>query len=171
MPTASKTATRRTPTLIGWRERVAMPDLDLALIEAKIDTGARTSALHATKITEFERDGAPWVRFHIPHAGKLHARNCEAPLVDTRSVKNTSGIGQDRHVISTMLIIGTRRWRIEVSLTDRASMKMPLILGRTAFRRRGILVDAGKSYLAGAPTGKTPRKKRAARAPLKGPNP
>jgi hypothetical protein len=153
---------RRLPMLIGWRERVGFPQLGLPLVEAKIDTGARTSALHATKITEFERDGAPWVRFHIPHAGKLHARNCEAPLIDWRSIKNTSGLGQDRHVIETMLVLGTRRWRIEVSLTDRASMKLPLILGRTAIRRRAILVDAGKSYLAGAPVGpiKVPRPKR-----------
>ncbi len=156
------------PMLIGWRERVGLPDIGLPLVEAKIDTGARTSALHATRITEFDKDGAAWVRFHIPHAGKLHARNCEAPLVEFRSIKNTSGVGQDRHVILTSLVIGERRWRIEISLTDRASMKMPLILGRTAFRRRGILVDAGKSYLAGPPTGKTVRKPRARRASSKG---
>lgn len=147
----------RAPMLIGWRERVGLPELGLSLIEAKIDTGARTSALHATRIEEFERDGAPWVRFHIPHAGRLHARNCEAPLLGQRSIKNTSGVGQDRHVISTRLVFGARAWRIEVSLTDRASMKMPLILGRTAFRRRGILVDAGKSYLTGDPTGPKPK--------------
>jgi len=149
--------------LIGWRERVAFPDLGLDLIEAKIDTGARTSALHAMKITEFERDGVPWVRFHIPHAGKLHARNCEARLIDRRQITNTSGVGQDRHVIATTILIGKRRWRIEVSLTDRASMKMPLILGRTAFRRRGILVDAGKSYLTGPPVGPTSKRIRSCR--------
>lgn len=149
----------RAPMLIGWRERVGLPDLGLARIEAKIDTGARTSALHATRIVEFDRDGVTWVRFHIPHAGRLHARNCEAPLLGQRSIKNTSGVGQDRHVISTRLLFGVRAWRIEVSLTDRASMKMPLILGRTAFRQRGVLVDAGKSYLTGEPTGpKTKRK-------------
>lgn len=162
--------TPKPPMLIGWRERVALPDLGLSLIEAKIDSGARTSALHATRISEFERDGVPWLRFHIPHSGKLHARNCEAPLVDLRSIKNTSGIGQDRQVISTTLVFGRRRWRIEVSLTDRASMKMPLILGRTAFRRRGILVDAGKSYLAGPPVG--PKlKKRALKSADKGNTP
>jgi hypothetical protein len=152
----------KAPLIIGWREHIALPELGLAVIHAKIDTGARTTALHATKLEVFDRDGAPWVRFHIPHAGKLHARDCEAPLIDRRSIKNTSGVGQDRHVIETLLVIGGRRWHIEVSLTDRASMKMPLILGRTAIRRRGILVDAGKSYLAGAPVGpvKKARRKR-----------
>lgn len=142
---------KRAPLLIGWRERIAMPELGVGLMQAKIDTGARTSALHATRLRRFERDGVEWVRFHIPHASGLTARDCEAPLVDRRAIKNTSGLGEDRLVIETLLIIGGRRWRIEVSLADRSAMAMPIILGRTAIRKRGILVDAGKSYLAGMP--------------------
>lgn len=142
---------RQPPMLIGWRERIALPELGVDLMQAKIDTGARTSALHATRAIRFQRDGADWVRFHIPHASGLAARDCEAPLVDRREIKNTSGLGEDRLVIETLLLLGGRRWRIEVSLADRSAMAMPIILGRTAIRKRGILVDAGKSYLAGMP--------------------
>ena len=139
------------PMLIGWRERIALPELGIALVQAKIDTGARTSALHATRIRRFEKDGAEWLRFHIPHASGLKARDVEAPLLDQRRIKNTSGLGEDRLVIGTLLVLGDRCWRIEMSLADRTEMAMPIILGRTAIRKRGILVDAGKSFLARMP--------------------
>lgn len=148
----TKSGKVKQPTmLIGWRERIALPELGIDLMQAKIDTGARTSAIHATRAVKFQRGGNDWVRFHIPHASGLTARDCEAPLVDRRAIKNTSGLGEDRLVIETLLVIGGRRWRIEVSLADRSAMVMPIILGRTAIRRRSILVDAGKSYLAGLP--------------------
>jgi hypothetical protein len=137
--------------IIGWREYIALPDLGLARVHAKIDTGARTSSLHAMQIKQFERDGAPWVRFHIPHHSGLRARDCEAPLVDERAVKNTSGTPESRLVISTLLVIGRRRWHIDVTLADRGGMTMPIILGRTAIRRHGILVDPGRSNLVGPP--------------------
>lgn len=144
------------PMIIGWRETVALPDLGIAEAVAKIDTGARTSALHATRIRHFERDGVQWVRFHVPHAGLAEAVDCEAPLVDSREIKNTSGIPEERLVISTLLVLGGRRWAIDVSLADRAAMSMPIILGRTAIRRRRILVDPGRSFLV-APVGKESR--------------
>ena len=147
-PTAS-----RPPMVIGWREQVSLPDLGLPLLDAKIDTGARTSALHATRIQRFERDGAPWVRFHIPHSSGVKACNAEAPLVDKRAIKNTSGTPEKRLVIKTTLCLGLRRWRIEISLADRSNMSLPLILGRTAIRRHNLLVDAGRSWLAGEPVG------------------
>ena len=152
---------RPAPMLIGWRERIALPELGIDLMQAKIDTGARTSALHATRVMRFERDGTEWVRFHIPHASGLSARDVEAPLVDRREIRNTSGKGEDRLVIGTLLVLGARRWRIEVSLADRSAMAMPIILGRTAIRRRGLLVDAGKSYLAGPPVTGAPGPKTA----------
>jgi hypothetical protein len=134
-------------TVIGWREWVDLPDLGIKRVMAKIDTGARTSAIHASRIRFFERDGADWVSFHVPHAGLKRAVTCEAPLVDQREIKNTSGIPQGRPVILTPLVIGGRKWKIEISLADRASMASPLILGRTAIKRHNILVDAGKSFL------------------------
>ena len=145
------------PTLIvGWREVVALPGLGVPRITAKIDTGARTSALHATRIVRFTRDGADWVRFHIPHGGITHAQDCEAPVVDRREIRNTGGLPDLRIVIETWLAMGARRWQIEVSLADRGAMTAPLILGRTALRRHGIVVDAGRSWLAGHP-GETTR--------------
>lgn len=149
--TAAKPSRVRPTTIVGWRERIALPELGLPLLVAKIDTGARTSALHATRITRFQRDGQDWVRFHIPHASGLRARDCEARLVDRRAIKNTSGTPEDRLVIETLLALGPRQWRIEITLADRAAMAMPIILGRTALRRHKILVDPGKSFLTGHP--------------------
>jgi len=137
----------RAPLVIGWRECVGLPDLGLAQIEAKIDTGARTSALHAEDVETFMRDDGPWVRFHVPHGDKLHASDCSAKLVDMRNVKNTSGQPDERLVIETMLVLNRRRWHIELTLADRTNMTMPLILGRTALRRHSVLVDPGKSHL------------------------
>jgi hypothetical protein len=137
----------KAPLVIGWRECVALPDLGLTSIEAKIDTGARTSALHAEDIETFERDAATWVRFHVPHGDRLHASDCTARLVDRRNVRNTSGEPAERWVIETMLVLNRRRWHIEVTLADRTNMTLPLILGRTALRRHSVLVDPGKSHL------------------------
>lgn len=147
----TKTHVPKAPMIIGWRERIALPELGLAEVHAKIDTGARTTALHATHITPFDRDGVPWVRFHIPHAHGVYAHDCEAPLIDRRAVRNTSGVPEDRFIIRTLLVLARRRWHIQVSLADRSEMTLPIILGRTAIRRRRILVDAGKSFLTGHP--------------------
>lgn len=135
------------PMVIGWREIVSLPKLGLNAIVAKIDTGARTSALHASRVREFERDGAAWVRFHVPHAGLEEAVECEAPLIGRRNVRNTGGVPEERLLIATQLLIGRWRWQIEVTLADRAAMTTPIILGRTAIRRHKILIDAGHSFL------------------------
>lgn len=137
----------RAPLIIGWRECVGLPELGLAAIEAKIDTGARTSALHAEDVEPFWDDGTHMVRFHVPHGNRLHAADCTAPLVDKRNVKNTSGEPVERLVIQTALVLNRRRWKIEITLADRTNMTLPLILGRTALRRHRVLVDPGKSHL------------------------
>lgn len=147
----SKPRTRRLPDIIGWREVVSLPDLGVAHLRAKIDTGARTSALHAVDIQPFERDGVPWVRFRAPLAGQLDDRQLLAPVHDRRAVKNTSGVPEDRWIIRTMLLLGRRRWRIQLSLTNRENMGFDLILGRTAIRGRHMLVDPGRSFQLGAP--------------------
>ncbi len=141
----------KTPMLIGWREVVDLPFLGIRGITAKIDTGARTSALHATRIRRFRKDGTDWVRFHVPHAGLARAVDCEAPLVDQREIRNTTGVPEERLVIKTRLRVGGRSWSIEVSLADRAAMTMPIILGRTAIRRHNILVNPGQSFLQNHP--------------------
>lgn len=136
---------------IGWRERVGFPDLEIPVLRAKIDTGARTSALHAVDIEEFTLHDAAWVRFGAPLTDHGPITTCTAKLVETRAIKNTSGKPEDRYVVSTTIVLAQRHWKIEVSLADRDNMGFPLILGRTALRRHRLLVDPGRSYLAGEP--------------------
>lgn len=137
----------RPVTEIGWREFVDLPDLGISRFRAKIDTGARTSAIHATRQKIVAQDGADWVEFHVPVPGTPRTTRCRARLVEFRAIKNTSGIPEDRYVVETTLVLGGRRWPIEVSLADRENMGFDLILGRTAIRRRRLLVNPGKSYL------------------------
>ncbi|NNF79633.1 MAG: ATP-dependent zinc protease [Rhizobiales bacterium] len=137
---------------MGWREWVGLPKLGVSRIKAKIDTGARTAALHAEQVEPFQRDGAPWVRFKISAGDDRHSwQSCEAPVADIRDIKNTSGVPEQRYVINTSLRLGTRRWSIDVSLANRAQMGFELILGRTSIRRRKLVVNPGRSFLAGEP--------------------
>jgi hypothetical protein len=133
--------------IVGWRERVDLPLLGLRNLKAKIDTGARTSALHATDIVSFERDGVPWVKFHTRFDDDALDTDVECPIFDQRDIRNTSGIPQSRVVIRTKFRIGSRLWKIDLSLTERSDMKFRMIVGRTALRRHNILVDPSKSNL------------------------
>ncbi|KUO58461.1 MAG: ATP-dependent zinc protease [Alphaproteobacteria bacterium BRH_c36] len=149
---AAKTLSPRTDTTrIGWREWIGLPALQITSIKAKIDTGARTSALHAVNLRPFEIKGVRWIEFHVPRAGVPRTDLCRAIIVDERKIKNTSGVPKLRYVISTTLILGRRHWHIELSLADREKMEFDIILGRTAIRRHGLLVDPGRSFLAGPP--------------------
>lgn len=137
--------------VVGWREVVSLPELGVFDMRAKIDTGARTSALHAEDQEIFERDGVKWVRFKVP-ASRHHADfKVEVPVHDERDIKNTSGVPERRIVIRTVLHLGDRHWHVDVSLANRANMGFDMILGRTAIRRHQVLVDAGRSFLAGKP--------------------
>ncbi len=142
---------KRPPEVIGWRELISLPDFAVPSMKVKIDTGARTSALHGEEQEEFERDGQLWVRFVLPISNHRHGPICEAPLIGQRDIKNTSGVPERRHVISTLVLLGRHKWHIECSLADRAQMGFDMILGRTAIRRRRILVDPAHSFLAGPP--------------------
>ena len=108
----------KAPREIGWREHVGLPELGISSMRAKIDTGARTSALHATRVEGFERDGNAWVRFVVP-LGRKQTMQCEAPITHRRHIKNTGGNSEQRPIIETTFVLGQRRWLIEVSLTDR----------------------------------------------------
>lgn len=136
---------------LGWREWLALDELGIAKIKAKVDTGARTSALHAFEVIEMSRDGAPWVRFGV-HP-KQHSTEqeiwCEAPILDKRVVRDSGGHEQERPVIKTPIRLGDNStWVVEMTLTNRDNMGFRVLLGRTAIRGR-YLVDAGKSYLTG----------------------
>lgn len=129
---------------VGWREIVALPSLPLEGIPAKIDTGARTSSLHAEVLEEIDREDGRWVRFNVDWGGQRH--ECEAIHVDVRGITSSNGEQQKRYVIKTPLKIGGIEFKAEISLADRSDMKFPMLIGRTALRRR-FLVDSGKSWL------------------------
>jgi hypothetical protein len=134
----------RPPLVVGWRELVSLPELGLRGIPAKIDTGARTSSLHAHVLDDFMRDGERFVRFAVDWDGVRHA--CEAVHVDVRGITSSNGESQERFVIKTPLTIGSLRFRAEISLADRSQMQFPMLIGRTALRRR-MVVDSGHSWL------------------------
>jgi hypothetical protein len=131
-------------TVLGWRELVSLPELGLAGIPAKIDTGARTSSLHAEVLDDFTRDGQRLVRFAVDWGGQRHC--CEAVHVDLRGITSSNGEKQERFVIKTPLMIGNLTFRAELSLADRSQMQFPMLIGRTAIRRR-FVVDSGHSWL------------------------
>ncbi|MCK8483988.1 RimK/LysX family protein [Aliiroseovarius sp. S2029] len=141
----------RPPQIIGWREHIALPDFGILDLPAKVDTGARTTALHAVDQTLFERDGATWVEFMVPLKNRRTTRRLSAPVLEERDIKNTGGVPERRLVVRTTLVIGKRHWLIDVSLANREKMEFDVILGRSAIRRHRLLVDPRRSYLAGAP--------------------
>lgn len=147
-------------TIVGWREWVWLPDLlpDSAdAVKAKIDTGARTSAIHAWDLEPFERDGTAWIRFslHPRQNDDAHVVQAEAPLVEEREVRSSNGEVERRAVVETTLVIGDERFPIEMTLTKRDQMGFRMLLGRTAMDGR-LLVDPGSSYRTGG-RGSRPR--------------
>jgi hypothetical protein len=130
--------------VVGWRELVSLPDLALHGIPAKIDTGARTSSLHAEVLDDFERAGERFVRFCVDWGGIRH--ECEAIHVDIRGITSSNGETQNRYVIKTPIRIGATVFRTEISLADRSDMRFPMLVGRTALRRH-FVVDSGHSWL------------------------
>ena len=130
--------------IVGWRELVDLPDLGLTGIPAKIDTGARTSSLHAEVLEELTREDGRYIRFAVDWDGKRH--ECEAIHVDERGITSSNGESQLRNVIKTKLRIGNQEFKAEISLADRSDMKFPMLIGRTALRRR-FFVDSGHSWL------------------------
>lgn len=138
--------------IIGWREWVGLPDLGIELIKVKVDTGARSSSLHAFDLHKFRRDGEPWVRFKVhPVQRKTEiTRQVEAPVLEYRSVRSSSGKAALRPVIVTRISLMGVSWPVELTLASRDEMGFRMLLGREAFRGQ-FLVDAGKSYYGGKP--------------------
>ncbi|WP_405030442.1 ATP-dependent zinc protease family protein [Nocardioides bizhenqiangii] len=131
---------------------MSLPDLGVDWIKAKLDTGARTSALHAFDIEEIDRDGQAWVRFSIhPWQGNAEdAVTAALPVHDVRHVRSSSGHVQERYVVLVAVRIGLRRVTTEVTLTRRDEMGFRLLIGREALRQ-GFVVDPGRSYMGGRP--------------------
>ena len=124
------------PPLIGWRERVRLPELKAGMLVAKVDTGARSAALHADDILVRGRR----VSFRL--GGRLH----DMPFSGQRRVKNAGGRAETRVVIETEIKIGRHRFAAEVTLTDRADMGVPMLLGRATIRGR-FLVHPGRAFI------------------------
>lgn len=132
---------------VGWREWIALPDLKIPAIKAKIDSGARTSCLHTASYDLFEKEGAHWVRFTVhPIVKKDTQQTLEAPVADFRIVRDSGGHEEKRPFITTPIQVGTHTWPIEISLSNRENMKFRMLLGRTCMADH-LLIDCSKSYL------------------------
>lgn len=136
---------------IGWREWVSLPDLGLPAVKAKVDTGARTSALHAFDVQRIKKDnGCDWVTFSVQPIQRDTSvkRRCEAPLLDIRKVTDSGGHSKERFFISTQLCIGELSREIEVTLSERSDMLFRMLLGRTSIVP-GMVVNPQLSYTVG----------------------
>lgn len=134
-------------TLIGWREWVGLPELGAPSVKAKIDTGARTSALHAFRIRPFEKNGVPYVEFFIHPVQRRRKPEirCEAQLLGQRRVTSSTGHSEMRYVVETIAEIGNEKWTIELTLANRDQLGFRLLIGRQALRDR-FIVDPSRSY-------------------------
>ncbi|WP_281234327.1 30S ribosomal protein S6--L-glutamate ligase [Flavobacterium gelatinilyticum] len=142
--------------ILGSEEWCSFPELGIPTIKARVDSGAKTSAMHALNIAPFIKNDANWVKFDInPIQNNIKTIiHCEAPLVDKRIVKSSSGFREHRYVIQTYLKIGEAKWPIEMTLTNRDSMGFRMLLGREAMSGR-VLVDPEQKYLLGQPSPET----------------
>ena len=143
--------------IVGWREWVVLPLMHSIPIKAKIDTGARTSALHAARIEPFRCNADHWVEFELDRHDLINTSGpFRAPVKDQRLVRNSGGRAEERYLIETILRLGDDEWPIDVTLTGRPAMNFPMLIGRTALRGR-FVVDPGRSYLTTKLAGKLQR--------------
>lgn len=136
--------------IIGWREWISLPELGIPRIKAKVDTGARSSSLHAFDIQTFTRDGEDWVRFKVHPVQRNDDTEVavETKMLESRSVRSSSGVASVRPFILTNVQLLGFTWPVELTLADRKRMGFRMLLGREAVRRR-FFVDPGKSYYGG----------------------
>lgn len=145
----------------GWREWVSLPHVGVDWVKAKLDTGARSSAIHAFDIEEYHQDGEPWVRFmvHPWQRSAEDATETRLPVHDRRLVRSSSGHEHERYVVLMDVTLVGRTVTAEMTLSKRDEMGFRMLIGREALRR-GFLVDPGRSYLGGRPRRAVRRKNR-----------
>ena len=151
MTTADET-TETAPVVVGWREWVALPQAELDWVKAKIDTGARSSAIHAFDLEVEERDGAEWVRFSIHPWQKSDEDHAELtlPVLDRREVKSSNGQVEQRYAVNLDVTLAGRTITTVMTLSNRDEMGFRMLIGREALER-GFLVDSSRSYAGGKP--------------------
>ena len=152
---------KRERLVAGWWEWATLPDLDLPPMKAKLDTGARSSAIHAYEVEELDRHGETWVGFEIHpwQRSELDAVRIERPVIDRRVVRSSTGHEEERLVVATTLTIVGLDLRAELTLANRDEMGFRMLVGREALRG-ALLVDPGRSYLGGRPSRATRRRNR-----------
>jgi len=138
--------------IIGACEWVALPGLSITRLRARVDTGAKSCALHASDIEVVEDESGKQVHFdvHTGYPDATHIVHCRCPLVEVRQVRNTSGRPEKRYTIRTPIVIGHARWEVDITLTNRARMRYRMLLGRAAMKAHA-LVNPGRIFLQGQP--------------------
>lgn len=141
---------KKSKLIIGWREWCCLPDLGIAGINAKIDTGAKTSSLHAYKILPFSKDGELWVKFRV-HPVQRHRQpeiQCQAKVEDQRDITSSNGTTETRYVIKTTMTLGAHTFATEITLSNRDEMGYRMLIGRQSLSQR-FVVDPSLSYTTG----------------------
>lgn len=136
--------------VIGWREWVSLPGLEVERIKCKVDTGARTSALHAFYIEPFQLQGALHVKFglHPLQRNTKEVVECKTKVIDKRIVTDSGGHREKRYVVKTLVKLGVQEWMAELTLTDRENMLFRMLLGREAIKNK-FIVNPARSYIIG----------------------
>ncbi len=153
---------------VGCEEWCALPGLDIPAIKVRVDSGAKTSSLHAFNVHAFKCGDEPWVRFdvHPLQKNRKTTVSCEAQVVDRRMVKNSGGGIEKRYVIKVPIAVRSRTWTIELTLANRDSMGYRMLLGREAMAGR-MVIDPEESFCLGAPSASRVRRLYGIPAPLK----
>ncbi len=147
---ARKSRPKKQLTEIGWCELVDIPSLGLRDIRAKMDSGAVTSAIHASRVKPFDKDGVEWVEFWFRAKAGDRPVRLAAPVLEQRTVKSSNGLKQQRYVIAAQLCMGKLCWNGQLTLADRRAMVFPVLVGRRALKR-GFLVNSSKRWMLGKP--------------------
>jgi hypothetical protein len=138
---------RKELKIIGWREQVSLPDLGIKKIKAKVDSGARTSSLHAFDVEIYKRGKNEYVKFsvHPEQKSSKNEKQCKSKILEFRKVKSSNGHTELRPVILTTVSLMDEEWEVEMTLTNRDEMGFRMLLGRESIRKK-FLIDTGNSF-------------------------